>query len=102
MSISPVPDSAQQLLMDQAWSQTSITEDDTTGTIGMYGSEVDGEPKYYFYHHFQPPEADEWWDGSITEKDFRVIYQMGDTLSDWTGVTLNIGSGDSYNVITAN
>ena len=32
----------------------------------------------------------------MIEKNFRVIYQMGDTLSDWTGVTLNIASTDTY------
>ena len=32
----------------------------------------------------------------MLEKDFRVIYQMGDTLSDWTGVTLFIGASDTY------
>ena len=65
----------------------------------MYGT----DNAYYFYHTFEPDSADEWWDGSVLEKNFRVIYQMGDTLSDWTGVTLNISSTDPYlNAVTAN
>ena len=58
----------------------------------MYGT----NDAYYFYHTFEADSADEWWDGSVLEKNFRVIYQMGDTLSDWTGVTLNIASTDTY------
>ena len=49
----------------------------------MYGT----NDVYYFYHYFQPDNSDEWWDASTLDKDFRVIYQMGNTLSDWTGVT---------------
>ena len=92
MSISPIPEAAQLLLMDREWKQTSITDGDTSGTIGMYGS----NDAYYFYHTFQPSNDDEWWDGSVLNKNFRVIYQMGDTLSDWTGVTLNIASTNNY------
>ena len=93
MSISPVPDAdTQVLLMNREWKQTSITDGDTSGTIGMYGT----DDAYYFYHYFQPSADDEWWDGTVLEKNFRVIYQMGDTLSDWTGVTLNVASSDTY------
>ena len=90
MSISPTPTSDQLTLMDKEWSQTSVTE--ANGTIGMYGQ----DNAYYFYHYFQPENDDEWWDGTVLEKNFRVIYQMGDTLSDWTGVTLNIAASDNY------
>ena len=95
MSISPIPTSDQTVLMDKEWSQTSVTEVD--GIIGMYGQ----DNAYYFYHEFQPENDDEWWDGSVLEKNFRVIYQMGDTLSDWTGVTLNVSSTDTYSTDNA-
>jgi len=63
----------------------------------LYGT----ENVYYFYHAFQPDNADEWWDAQTLEKDFRVIYQMGNTLSDWTGVTYSFTSSDTYHSSTS-
>ena len=97
MSFGPWPTADQQLLMSQTWESTSITETSTTGTIGMYGQ----NDVYYFYHTFQPSNDDEWWDAQTLEKDFRVIYQMGNTLSDWTGVTKKFVSSDTYHSSTA-
>lgn len=42
---------------------------------------------YYFYMNFEPMVDDQWWDGAIQEKNFRVLFQMGGTLSDWSGVS---------------
>ena len=36
--------------------------------------------------NFQPADDDQWYDGSVIEKNFRILFQMGDTLADWTGV----------------
>ena len=92
MSFGPWPTADQKLLMTATWEQSSITESSTTGTIGMYGQ----DDVYYFYHTFQPANDDEWWNAQTLEKDFRVIYQMGNTLSDWTGVTKAFTSSDTY------
>ena len=97
MSFGPWPTADQMLLMTQTWEQSSITESSTTGTIGMYGT----DDVYYFYHTFQPANDDEWWNAQTLEKDFRVIYQMGNTLSDWTGVTKAFTSSDTYHSSTS-
>ena len=97
MSFADWPTADQQLLMSSTWEQSSITESSTAGTIGMYGQ----ADVYYFYHKFQPANDDEWWDAQTLEKDFRVIYQMGNTLSDWTGVTKAFTSSDTYHSDTS-
>ena len=87
----------QMALMDQLFEPTSITASDTKGTIGMYGE----NDKYYFYMAFTADEDDEWWTSQVVSKNFRVIFQMGNTLSDWTGVQLAMSSSDDVSTITA-
>ena len=72
LSISPNPSNSQMSEMNQAWTQTSINNANTPGTIGMYGT----DDKYYFYMTFVANNDDAWHDGS-TAKDFRIIFQMG-------------------------
>ena len=77
------PTTVEQLdLMNLAFEETSITQDNVAGVVGMFGQD-DG---YYFYMNFQPADDDQWYDGSVIEKNFRILFQMGDTLADWTGV----------------
>ena len=84
-TITPLPTTEQLTEMNRAWTQTSINEVATPGTIGMYGT----DDKYYFYMTFKANSADAWQDGN-TSKDFRIIFQMGGQQSDWTGLTLSI------------
>ena len=84
-TITPLPTTEQLTEMNRAWTQTSINEVSTPGTIGMYGT----ADKYYFYMTFTANSADAWHDGN-TSKDFRIIFQMGGQQSDWTGLTLSI------------
>ena len=48
----------------------------------MFGT---GE-KYYFYLQFYAQASDLWYQASTLNKDFILLFQMGDTLSEWTGV----------------
>ena len=70
--------------MYTSWQQTNITEDNTNGTIGMFGTSDD---KYYFYMKFTVTEEDAW-ENVVEPKTFRMLFQMGDTLSEWTGCEL--------------
>ena len=63
----------------------------------MYGK----DDKYYFYMAFTADEDDEWWTSQVVSKTFRVIFQMGNTLSDWNGVQLAMNSGLDANTISA-
>ena len=61
-------------LMNLAWTQTSITQSDTLGIMGMYGVAGDPVDKYYFYMQFTADSDDAWWDTTVLEKHFRVIF----------------------------
>ena len=53
------PSASQLALMDVAWSEDSVTQSSTVGTVGMFGvpaaSEAEND-KYYFYMQFKPFE----------------------------------------------
>lgn len=68
--------------MNYNWEETSITEPAQKGIIGMFG---EGD-SYYFFMNFMPMKDDQWENGSIQTRNFRVLFQMGGTLSDWEGV----------------
>ena len=78
----PVPDAAQQALMLTTWTATGVTTDNTVGKVGMFGT----NDAYYFYMKFNANSSDAWWDAAVANKTFRMMFQMGNTLSDWTGV----------------
>ena len=63
------PQYQQQLdLMNTTWQETSITETNINGTVGMWGKKAteDGaNDEYYFYMQFQPDNDDAWWEGSV-------------------------------------
>ena len=69
-AIDPAPTQAQLDLMNKAWSQTNINNANTSGTIGMYGT----NNAYYFYMTFVANSADGWEDGSSTSKKFRILF----------------------------
>ena len=56
--------------MNQAFTVTNVNESDINGVIGMYGQ----DNNYYFYMQFEAENADEWWDGSIMTKNFRLLF----------------------------
>ena len=84
--VSPYPSEAARELMKQNWEQTSVTSDN--GTIGMFGT----NEKYYFFMKYEAESSELWYQGSTQEKDYILLFQMGDTQSEWTGVQYNIDS----------
>ena len=95
---SPLPTNAQLTLMNTSWTATSVTNDGQPGTIGMYGT----DDKYYFWMDFTASDSDLWHASGASPKDFILLFQMGDTQSDWTGVTLNLTtdvSGTTYETL---
>lgn len=69
--------------MDNTWVSIGTTRTDTTGTIGMFGA----ESSYYFWMEFDTDADDTWWLGATSGPyNFRVLFQMGDDQSEWTGV----------------
>ena len=75
--------------MAQTWSETSVNHDGTNAVVGMFGS----DEGYFFYMEFEPNQDDEWWDPSCcSEKIFAMLFQMGETQSEWTGVWSKIQS----------
>ena len=77
-----------------------MTNDGQPGTIGMFGT---GE-KYYFWMSFTANTSDLWYAAAASGgKDFILLFQMGDTQSDWTGVTYELTtdiSTDTYFELT--
>ena len=64
------PTSDQQALMNQTFSVTNVNESGVNGVIGMFGQ----NDNYYFYMQFEAENSDEWWDGSIMTKNFRILF----------------------------
>ena len=91
MSISVVPTADQVAMMLTTFEESEITE--SPGTIGMFGQDND----YYFYMTFEAYQSDQWWSASVQVKTFRLLFQMGDSLSDWTGIQKTFTAGTSAN-----
>lgn len=85
-SISKYPTSDQVTLMKNDWQQTSVTEDNTSGTIGMFGE----NDRYYFYMKITVNSGDLWQQALTQNKEFMMIFQMGDTQSEWTGLQYSL------------
>ena len=54
----------------------------------MYGDK--DNDTYYFYMKFTADEDDLWWSGASSTLNFRVLFQMGDSESEWTGVKADL------------
>ena len=82
--------------MDDNATYDSIIDSNTPGTIGMFGpTKVQGDQfrKYYFWFEFKPAEQ---FCAFTTPVTFRLLFQMGDGSSDWSGVRwYNDGTGDA-------
>ena len=52
----------------------------------MFGT----DEKYYFYMKFTADADDLWQQASTSNKTFRMLFQMGNTQSDWEGVKLDL------------
>lgn len=96
-SISPVPNTDQLALMNTQWKQTLVTDTNSAGTIGMFGQ----SEKYYFYMKFTANSDDKWYQANLKNKTFMLIFQMGDTQSEWTGVQLALTADLSTDTTTA-
>lgn len=73
------PTSDQLTLLNTAWSVTGVTT--SAGAIGMFG---DGTTDAYFFWNSFNADGNCWWGGCDTNGG--MMYQMGDTSSDWAGV----------------
>ena len=74
--------------MDENYSAGSVISDSQTATVGMFGMDAevgfnDDYPSYFFYMKFQP--ADDFC-ATTTARTFRMLFQMGNGSSNWTGV----------------
>ena len=91
------PTASQLADMNTNWQATKVTKASVPGTVGMFGYEVsdadtcpwgeDGSEicsydEYYFYMKFVP------YDDITATADavFRILFQIGNDLSDWSGV----------------
>ena len=81
------PTAEDLILMDTNFSASNVINSSYPATIGMFGVPNATDPllsKYYFYFKFKPADSNFYTvTGPVT---FRVIFQMGNTSSDWTGV----------------
>ena len=71
----------QLTLIDVTWTESSVTRANTVGTVGMVGDET--ADTYFFYMKFVPFVDIELIDNG----GFALWFQMGDTTSEWTGVS---------------
>ena len=81
----PIEPTADQLsLMKVAWTENSITAASTTGTIGLFGSKINSDDRYFFYLKFTPNVNIAT---SSTTGKFRLWFEMGAKgKSEWHGV----------------
>ena len=78
------PTADQLSLMKVVWTENLITAPSTTGTIGLFGSKIDGVDRYFFYLKFTPNINIAT--SSATGK-FRLWFEMGAKgKSEWHGV----------------
>jgi hypothetical protein len=66
--------------MKTNFAQTDVIASSAPATVGMFGT----DNKYYFYFKFQPHE--DWHSTMSLTMTFRLLFQMGSTSSDWSGV----------------
>lgn len=97
-TIPQTPDAEQIALMDNNYTASAVIDDSTPATIGMFGVKKTGVEEYdsyYFWMEFKPADV---FCGYASEKTFRLLFQMGNGSSDWTGVRwYNDGaSGSGY------
>ena len=84
--------------MDTNFAASAVIDDNSPATIGMFGVKKTGDEEYdsyYFWMDFVPADA---FCGYASEKTFRLLFQMGNGSSNWTGVRwYNDGfSGSGY------
>ena len=73
--------------MNVAWSENSITATGTSGKIGLFGSKIGTDDRYFFYMKFFPATNIAT---SSTAGKFRIWFEMGAKgKSEWHGVYFN-------------
>ena len=60
----------------------------------MYGT----DSKYYFWMEFIA--AEDWFGASGSQPSFLMLFQMGDSQSEWTGVTITLSDSISPKTLT--